>query len=132
MWYIITAIISGAIGCLLMGVVAGSKMNEERNDAYIKGHDAGVIEGREQVLPSPVKQFISVEHHDIIPIVAELVVPSDEAFEHPEEVREAVKRELNNMLVDGIKDHAKYTEIYDPVYQRMEYRAMVKIAKRRD
>jgi len=39
MWYLITAIISGAVGAFLMGVVAGAKMQEECRKAYEAGRE---------------------------------------------------------------------------------------------
>ena len=39
MWYLITAIISGAVGAFLMGLVAGAKLNEECRRAYEAGRE---------------------------------------------------------------------------------------------
>lgn len=39
MWYLITAIISGAVGTFLMGLVAGAKLNEECRRAYEAGRE---------------------------------------------------------------------------------------------
>lgn len=41
MWYLITAIISGAVGAFLMGLVAGAKMQEECKMAFEAGREAG-------------------------------------------------------------------------------------------
>lgn len=40
MWYLITAILSGAVGAFLMGLVAGAKLNEECRRAYEAGREA--------------------------------------------------------------------------------------------
>ena len=40
MWYLITAILSGAVGAFLMGVVAGAKLNDECRRAYEAGREA--------------------------------------------------------------------------------------------
>lgn len=37
MWYIIIAIISGAVGAVLMGLFAGIKIKEAANEAYWLG-----------------------------------------------------------------------------------------------
>lgn len=37
MWYLITAILSGAVGAFLMGLVAGAKLNDECRRAYEAG-----------------------------------------------------------------------------------------------
>lgn len=41
MWYLITAIISGAVGAFLMGLVAGAKNQDELERAYMVGFQKG-------------------------------------------------------------------------------------------
>ena len=41
MWYLITAIISGAVGAFLMGLVAGAKNQDELNRAFFAGFQKG-------------------------------------------------------------------------------------------
>lgn len=41
MWYLVTAIISGAVGAFLMGLVAGAKNQDELNRAFWVGFQKG-------------------------------------------------------------------------------------------
>ena len=41
MWYLITAIISSAVGAFLMGLVAGAKNQDELNRAFFAGFQNG-------------------------------------------------------------------------------------------
>lgn len=41
MWYLITAILSGAVGAFLMGLVVGAKNQDELNRAFLVGFQKG-------------------------------------------------------------------------------------------
>ena len=128
MWYIITFFIGCAAGIVIASLLSAAKRADEWGEAYHKGYE----KGKAELLKTPVKNIISVENYGIVPLVAEVCVPSDEAYMFPEAVKEAVERQLLDKLEDGIKPYVEYRETYDPVYQRVEYRARVKIAKRSD
>ena len=64
MWYLITAIISGAVGAFLMGLVAGSKLQEEKEAAFKRGMSCGWIPCKERLPDTPAPVLITIKWAD--------------------------------------------------------------------
>ena len=61
MWYLITAILSGAVGAFLMGLVAGSKLQEEKEAAFKRGMSCDWIPCEERLPDTPAPVLITIE-----------------------------------------------------------------------
>lgn len=63
MWYLITAILSGAVA-FLMGLVAGSKLQEEKEAAFKRGMSCDWIPCEERLPETPSPVLITIEWAD--------------------------------------------------------------------
>lgn len=62
MWYLITAILSGAVGAFLMGLVAGAKNQDELNRAFWAGFQKG--QEHERKHPHDAIVEVSYDHEN--------------------------------------------------------------------